>query len=479
MTHSEHKKLAWTILLTIILAFSSGSISFGLQSFSAISSTGTITYLPSITPDYEIYRIGNTYYARFMEINETLFSGQYASSVINSAINSLDLNKERTILLRPGEYLLLAPIKIASNLTLVGSGIDLTILKASSTTLIKNKDYTQIGNSNIRILNMTLDGDTTNGKGSGILLREVSNILIDNVKIINTFYDAIQINLENDPPPIKPSENIIIKNCIISNCGKVGGAYTSDTIAFHDVRNFIISNNNITDGGARLILVTTHPSSQFGSINGLILNNYLNKVAGNDALFIGRKSQNITIDSTFMGNAYDRGAFVNSYDTSFIHFKNCEFFSNGLQGLLIVDSSFSSIYRCKSSSNGWRNKAEGSGIDIVGCSNISIVETEAFNNSAHGFSIRSNSLYQTIDIKMEKCKAHHNEYHGCKINKDTNYIGNIIITKCFFNENKNYGIYLNYPKNCTITYNDLTNNGSGSLYLTGVGHTITGNIGYP
>jgi hypothetical protein len=48
VTISEHKKLAGAILLMITLAFSAVSVSFGLQSSSVVSTTGTINYWPRV-----------------------------------------------------------------------------------------------------------------------------------------------------------------------------------------------------------------------------------------------------------------------------------------------------------------------------------------------------------------------------------------------------------------------------------------------
>lgn len=48
MTLNSHKKIAWTTFLLAILAFSVVSVSFGLQSSSAISSTGMINYWPRV-----------------------------------------------------------------------------------------------------------------------------------------------------------------------------------------------------------------------------------------------------------------------------------------------------------------------------------------------------------------------------------------------------------------------------------------------
>jgi len=48
VTLNNYKKVAWTTFLLIILAFSVVSVSFGLQSSSAISSTGVISYWPRV-----------------------------------------------------------------------------------------------------------------------------------------------------------------------------------------------------------------------------------------------------------------------------------------------------------------------------------------------------------------------------------------------------------------------------------------------
>lgn len=48
VTLGNHKKVVWTTFLLVVLAFSAVSVSFGLQSSSAISSSGMISYWPRV-----------------------------------------------------------------------------------------------------------------------------------------------------------------------------------------------------------------------------------------------------------------------------------------------------------------------------------------------------------------------------------------------------------------------------------------------
>jgi len=57
MTLNNHEKVAWTTFLLIILAVSAVSVSFGLQSSSAISSTGVISYWPRVDVTVNVSKV--------------------------------------------------------------------------------------------------------------------------------------------------------------------------------------------------------------------------------------------------------------------------------------------------------------------------------------------------------------------------------------------------------------------------------------
>jgi len=464
----------FSILILALIALALPVSSF--QSPSVIPSKGKILY--PIKADYVIYKAGDLYYANFSETNEICFSGYNAAVVIKNAIGALSGNGG-TILIKKGTYLITDRIYLPSNVWIFGEGADLTILKTGANIgTFRNKNYGTTGDRNISIGFMTLDGNAPTMQASAIMLREVNYVTITNIKIRNFYWDAIQVNLELHTSPSTPSQYLSVLDSVFDNNGRCGGKNASDTVAFHAVENFVVRNCTLTNGGSRLLLIGEHPATGLKSKNGLIQDVCLDGVAGHDALLIGEKSENITVESTFMRNANEAGSLVMA-STKYIYFRNSEFSNNGFQGLLMSNSSHSSITNSVAFNNGRRNASLGRGFDIVGGTDINLSGTKAFNNTSNGFMLRSNPDFELSKATLELCVGQYNGQNGVEISKEPNDVGYVTVTLGRFNINSDYGILLNYPHHCTITYNNLTYNIVGSLYPSGTDHIIKSNIGYP
>ncbi|MEM5794634.1 MAG: pectinesterase family protein [Candidatus Aenigmatarchaeota archaeon] len=161
-------------------------------------------------------------------------------------------------------------IKLYSNITIVGDGIDKTIIrnKLSSSGIGQRYDIftSNVPLENVRIENLTVDtlGVPDNMGSSAITFRgngTNKNIVIRNVKSINAFGAGIAI----------PNfENLVIENCIINN------TWTGITVV--GGINASIKNNIIVNTRGDGIFPQVRRSSNLSVIKALIENNYLENI---------------------------------------------------------------------------------------------------------------------------------------------------------------------------------------------------------
>jgi hypothetical protein len=195
--------------------------------------------------------------------------------VIQNIINNVGQNGGGTIFFPKATYMLSSTLWVSySNITLLGAGIDATILKATSTFsgngLVKawstpsyitgngNASYNMTSLNNIQIIDLTVNGNFTGTPSStwgGIQFNQVNNGLISGCKLIN-FTDAgislegcteviVEKNIvdggnknlsrfgnilavQNNFDPTSPTSSYrcIIKNNIIKNSTTVGFAFS-------------------------------------------------------------------------------------------------------------------------------------------------------------------------------------------------------------------------------------------------------------
>jgi len=188
--------------------------------------------------------------------------GANASDVILSAINALA--NGGTILLKTGTYVLDTPLLYQNNnITIVGEGIDNTVLKAGWSGDSANHYYmVDFNGKNSCILSsLTLDansgtrwlgGSDETGGGAGQLITSY-DIIVMNVKFVNSASNGVQLkvirgiiansifkNTANNHILIQSSENVVLSNLIMRDFGDTaiatGGTSTAKT------KNIAISN---------------------------------------------------------------------------------------------------------------------------------------------------------------------------------------------------------------------------------------------
>jgi len=118
------------------------------------------------------------------------FSSKDASSVIQSAINSLP-TEGGTIFIKAGTYEISSTIKLKNNVMLIGEGwsvcLKLADNRPSGTHILQNED-TVTGNTDIIIANLMLDGNRENQAYliNGIHFEKVTRAKLINIKAVNS-----------------------------------------------------------------------------------------------------------------------------------------------------------------------------------------------------------------------------------------------------------------------------------------------------
>ncbi len=163
-------------------------------------------------------------------------------------------------------------IYLHNDMIIEGEGIDKTILLFTNSHCSSSMIKTQTSVNNIIISNLTINMNSNNS-AIDLTIGNNTNIILQNIKIVNTSSSAIEIS---------NSKNILIKNCIFKNlsnnaisiidsfninisCNKINNT-SADAIFLKNVYKFNANNNDILQCGKRGIVL-------FGSSNGLITQN--------------------------------------------------------------------------------------------------------------------------------------------------------------------------------------------------------------
>lgn len=160
-------------------------------------------------------------------------------------INTYTLIGNYNIYLSKGLYPLSDSINLSSNISLIGSGIGLTILRlndAIDRDVITNKNKGLEIDKNILIKNIEIDGNglqQTSTISRGIYFRNVDNVFIENNKISNT--RGFNIGYASLTSNFATTNSLIFNNILNRN---LNGLPLSDIIAV-ECKECIISNNII------------------------------------------------------------------------------------------------------------------------------------------------------------------------------------------------------------------------------------------
>lgn len=142
-----------------------------------------------------------------------------AAAEIQPAIDAARTNGGGRVRLPAGVYQLTSRIRVHSNVTLYGDGMDQTILRwAPGATVdhMMSNGSTGNGNTNIQIWGLTLDGQNKFGCGDGchgLRLIHVDNSYIVNVAAINHSLDGIYMGYVRGDGTVYGNSNVRISGC--------------------------------------------------------------------------------------------------------------------------------------------------------------------------------------------------------------------------------------------------------------------------
>lgn len=261
----------------------------------------------------------------------------------------------------PGTYLVSTELKIPSNTTLWGAGIDKTIIKKANgayrgDNVLTNARNTRapraasLEDTNIHISGMTLDGNHTNGithgtgwqgNGCGIMLAGVSHSTIERVKVIGASLHCFSIDASYLPEAVRtdqplpdphtwapcPSHHVTIRDCIAIDPA-VDDAFTmhyshdlliESCYAYMPDRvidsNGIQNGVEVDDGSWR---VTVRDCYAYGFQNGVQVKGHTDAPPAYDVWVERCTAENCAVGITLASSTFDVGRNVSITDCEII-----------------------------------------------------------------------------------------------------------------------------------------------------------------
>ena len=173
-------------------------------------------------------------------------------STIQKAVNVA--SNGDTILVMNGLYIENIDWSTTNNIRLIGSHIDSTIIDGGNNgKVIDNSDETS---HPIEISKLTIQNGISTGRGGGISLKMVGDLLLKNIRVNNNHAQiggGIYIEGEGSEsfiPTVVHFENAIISNNSAENYG--GGVSLSGDVISSIIKNVTVVNNFATNGGGGL-----------------------------------------------------------------------------------------------------------------------------------------------------------------------------------------------------------------------------------
>lgn len=240
------------------------------------------------------------------------------TTIIQQAINDLNINDGGTVHIRRGEYIINENIELRNNLHFKGDGIDITILKLKNYSV----SYKYNGNSRAGIIriqdghdviisDLTIDGNKANQHDDedhrygkyGIFTEGTDDVLIDNIKTINCqgygidphgwkseykwgYYLNVTNSISNendlDGFTLDQTRHIFVDNCTAIHNGRHGFNVVTGS-QFVTIQNSIAKDNGFYElNGWSGCGIMVQNNKQFGTNNVIIENNmiYHSKKAG-------------------------------------------------------------------------------------------------------------------------------------------------------------------------------------------------------
>ena len=227
-------------------------------------------------------------------------------STIQKAVNVA--SNGDTILVMNGLYIENIDWSTTNNIRLIGSHIDSTIIDGGNNgKVIDNSDETS---HPIEISNLTIQNGMSTGKGGGISLKMVGDLLLKNIRVNNNHAQiggGIYIEGEGSEsfiPTVVHFENAIISNNSAENYG--GGVSLSGDVISSIIKNITVVNNSATNGGGgvqsgslgdyAIIVNSIFWNNQPTNVDGMVFPYYSN-------IDIPNGSNNIFTDPLFVNDS--------------------------------------------------------------------------------------------------------------------------------------------------------------------------------
>ena len=315
--------------LTIESSAASLSVSVVVPLFGTISTSSPSNY------DFVFHTNGSGWYEATGSDGSVAYASTNASFVFNSA-----MAMGHTFFTMPGDYYLTAPILLPSDTIFDGSGIDSTNFNAVATIgYYTGTDYDSglfdnnaFYNSNITLQGFTINGNSPTYYDTGIWLENVDYFTIQNVKVNNTYGEALMCNQETNP--VYNNTNYVINNVLTYGCGLTGGTNICDSIVLQSISNFSITNMIVNKTGSCGIMSVKHPDIG-GDVGGNCSNGFISNcsVYSSQAIswnFVLDHDQNLTLENCYAYGAHHQNYIVAYSSNSLI--QNIESDSSGDYG---------------------------------------------------------------------------------------------------------------------------------------------------
>jgi len=138
--------------------------------------TGNISYVVALNDPTATYNIINTL---------------FTTVIIQNAINDATANGGGTIYIKPGNYIINQNIEIFSNITIIGSHQDKTIISENFNSIQKLGLFRMGLSNNIIISDITLNGNNNSFVPYGIYIKSCIGVNLINVTVMNFQQDGI------------------------------------------------------------------------------------------------------------------------------------------------------------------------------------------------------------------------------------------------------------------------------------------------
>lgn len=395
----------------------------------------------------------------------------------------------------PEEYIFLTEtVSVPSNRMLHGRGT-LKLKQNTNKWIIENKDLST-GNTNIRIYDLTLDGNKDNQSGSsllyGVYFSRVTDSIIEGLKINNCKEDAILLGssgINEKCERVKVFKNICTNNsrngisivagdfCEVRLNTIVGCAGTSLTEnAGIDIEadnaNVSVSYNDVTDNVVMNV----------GSV----------AKAGRGIICVNAVSGTMTDNNISQNRIYNCGSFgIELQDLSFVTANNNDISNCGIDvgqttsGIYVLNCDDSSLNDNRIRFQGNLTVLGGAGIFINASDRATINSNKCISNYGNGIEIRGSRQGTCNDNLIANSGVGGTSGLGINLQTASGIVpsgwvisGNRCYDSAGASGSQAYGIYLTNAESCNINDNIIFGNRTAGMVESGTTNSIRSNFGY-